>query len=225
PTATPTATPTETPSETPTETPTETATPVPSLLPGYGAIGDSITFGTGSSDPATKSWPALLGIPSVGRPGGALRMWGWHPPLLLTFGADLQTLMDQGVRTVIVEIGTNDLHWIARDDLIASYEILREIATAVGVRLVFTTIPPRPEDVTESGGSALEVAAEINSWLRIQPDVIDLDPCLGDGEELPGLRDGYHDAGDPLHPNDAGYQAFADCVLDQEADGQPSNSG
>jgi lysophospholipase L1-like esterase len=184
--------------------------PKPAYPTGYAAIGDSITFGQGSSDPATKSWPALLGLPYVGRPGRALTVWNWTgPPLLNTFTSELADLGSP--HTVVVEIGTNDVGATDANTVIAGYEALLKQAEAAGTRVVLTTIPPRAPAIGVHDMPIAPKIAAVNEWIRTQ-DHIDLDPCVGDGQVEPQLLPAY-DSGDGIHPSDAGYAQIASCVL------------
>jgi len=174
----------------------------------WGAIGDSITYGIGSSDPATKSYPARAGIPGHGRPGQGLVVSGWWPPLLDTFSDDLrQMVADHGVNTVVLEVGINDLSFgITDQQYFDGYTQVKALGAAQGVRVVFSTITPFGP---ERQGVTPEMQAQrqrVNAWIRGHRRYVDFAAGLG-GDVLAPAYDS-----DGLHPNDAGHERLAQVL-------------
>ncbi|MFF3978796.1 SGNH/GDSL hydrolase family protein [Streptomyces sp. NPDC001828] len=185
------------------------------------AFGDSITEGVGSTQGADRRWTDVLagrlreagpaGAPravlnaGIGGNGLLGRLTG--PSGLDRFQRD--ALARAGVRTVIVELGINDLLSGGErnaDALLAGLRELVRLGHARGVRVLGTTLTP-------CGGlrvctAEVEAVREtVNAAIReggVYEHVIDTDRALRSPNAPHELRAPY-DSGDGLHPSDAGY--------------------
>lgn len=170
----------------------------------YSAVGDSITYGFGTTDPTTKAWPALAGINGHGVPGRCL----FADPcsygrLLADFPTEATNLHTP---VMIALIGTNDLRqsgWTF-DQYVAAYQQLKAEADERGIRLVLSTITPfgtadRPNN---------DLRVKINEWIRSQGDYLDMESILIGSNGL--MKPWFEDDG--LHPNDLGNAAMANYV-------------
>ena len=195
------------------------------------ALGDSITDGFKSTDDANQRWPdrlaerlAVRGAPAAvvnaGMSGNRLLADGYIPPMgqsaLNRFDHDV--LAVPGVTHVIVLEGVNDLGAVGlplpdAEHMIDGYRQLITRAHARGVKVIVATILPyegawyfHPE------GEAVRQA--VNLWIRTgggSDGVIDFDALLRDPQHPARLRADLQ-AGDWLHPNDAGYRAMGDAI-------------
>jgi len=182
----------------------------------YGALGDSITVGVGTTNPDTKNYAARAGIPARGRPGSCLvvaKRCVWRP-FLDTFVPDIRLLRKYApIDTVIAEVGLNDIMTseagtVARME--RAYRKVRRLGREHGVTVVLTTLVPFGR--TKSGRLSSAVTpvrqqrrAEINRWIRHHGPYLDFAHALAPGPTLPRR----YDAGDGVHPNDAGQAVLA----------------
>jgi len=137
---------------------------------------------------------------------------------------DRDVLARPGVRWMILLEGINDITFsaipgippgqaVTAEDLIWGYRQILERAHMHGIRVVGATIMP-VEGVltyTEAGES---VRQAVNQWIRTGQAfdaVIDFDALTRDPASPKRLRAEF-DAGDHVHPNDAGNQAMADAI-------------
>ncbi|WP_304455764.1 GDSL-type esterase/lipase family protein [Nocardiopsis sp. YSL2] len=213
------------------------------VLDGPGAVvafGDSITDGTRSTRDAHARWPDVLSRRLAAQPGlpnlGVLNMGvaGNHVVtdgypgagvstyangVSMTHRAQRDVFTREGVGTLVVFAGINDLRWGTDPrDVIAGLEGIAGMAAEHGVRVFVATLGP-------CGGEArctaeVEQARQrVNGYLRGQADdptsvftgVWDFDAVLRDPQEPSRLRPDY-DSGDHLHPGDAGLRALAESV-------------
>lgn len=201
-------------------------------------IGDSITDGMRSTINANRRWPDVLArrIESAGRRDVAVLNLGVSGNRLLhdsaCYGERLvarfhrDALEQPGVKTVVVQIGINDINFgyvpphagldcdvphviVTAPEMIAGYQSLIAAARARNVRILGTTIPPGKLPPEREA-----VREAVNQWVRTSgafDGVIDFDAALRDPTQptrmLPRL-----DSGDGTHPSDAGYAAMADAV-------------
>lgn len=204
------------------------------------AIGDSITDGMRSTINANRRWPDALArrLETAGRSDVSVLNLGisgnrllhdsacYGERLVARFNRD--ALGQAGVKTVIVQIGINDINFgyqpphagldcdvphviVTAPEMMAGYQSLIAAAHARGVRILGTTIPP--------GGLPPErevVREAVNAWVRRGgpggfDGVIDFDAALRDPAQPTRLSPRL-DSGDGTHPNDAGYAAMADAV-------------
>lgn len=195
-------------------------------------FGDSITEGVGSTPGADHRWTDILAnrlsgqhaalaadaapraVLNAGIGGNALlgRLAG--PSGLERFERD--ALARAGVRTVVVELGINDLLGGGQRDpaaLLAGMRELVRLGHARGVRVLGATLSP-------CGGlhactkGVQEVRDRVNAAIRdggVYDGVIDIDRVLRDRYKPLALW-GPYDSGDRLHPGDAGYRAMGSGV-------------
>ena len=202
------------------------------------ALGDSITDGNGSTPGADHRWPDFLAqrlapqgvaVLNAGISGNRLLRHGMGEAGLARLGQD--ALLQPGVRSVIVLLGTNDIGWPggpfapgetvpSLDELAAGFRQLVAQARLSGVRVVGATVPPSEDALKgtplEGHYSPAKDAARqaLNTWIRESgafDAVVDFDRVLRDPSRPSRLRADY-DSGDHLHPGDAGYRAMAQAV-------------
>lgn len=182
----------------------------------WGAIGDSITYGTGTSDCASAplgslnycsdhAYPRVAGVASIGKPGQALTVSGWWAPLTQTFPDELAALQAQGVNAVVVEIGVNDLGFSPTDAAMeAGYATLVAEGAAAGVHVVLSTITPFGAERASVTAAMRAQRIRLNRWIRVQGPHVDYANALGGNVLAPA-----YDSGDGLHPSDAGAARMA----------------
>lgn len=212
----------------------------PSVRRVIAAFGDSITDGTGSLDPLMRGWPDYLAermralgmdhvaIVNHGIGGNRLLQDSVGESALARFDRDVLAM--PGITDVIILEGINDLGlsgltvpWLpepmpelAASDIIAAYIQLIARAQARGLRVIGATLTPDlgspfPGYATEEKDV---IRNEINEWIRTSgafDAVIDFDAAVRDPENPQHLNPEY-DAGDRIHPSDAGYKAMADAI-------------
>ncbi|MGH3713581.1 MAG: SGNH/GDSL hydrolase family protein [Micromonosporaceae bacterium] len=202
------------------------------------AFGDSITDGVSSTPDADNRYPDELAerLVAADRPMGVVnagisgnRVLNDSPcfgeKATARFNRDV--LARPGVRSVIVLEGINDIQAhmapfltcfaphdeVTAAQLIAGHRALIRAAHARGVRIIGATITPYQGSwfYTDQGEAVRDT---VNHWIRTSGEydaVVDLDRVLADPENPDQLRPAY-DAGDKLHPNDAGLHAMAEAV-------------
>jgi lysophospholipase L1-like esterase len=207
-------------------------------------LGDSISDGTNSTPNANNRWPDQLAerlaaaaghkpFPSVlnaGLAGSRLNHEGTEPsdngafPGFGEVGVNSLARLNEdvfaqtGVRTVITELGINDI-WMSDDSAAEIIGALRQVnaqAKERGIRSLVTTITPfEGLSGTDSWTPAKEATRQaVNSYLRSRHEfdgVLDFDKVLRDPAAPSKLRADI-DSGDHIHPNDAGYQLMAASV-------------
>ena len=200
------------------------------------AFGDSITDGYHSTTGTYHRWPDDLDRRLGALPGpqrlsvvdagiGGNRVLTDVPNLwqgvsaLKRFGHD--ALGQPGVRDVILLEGINDIgnnagpdgQPLTAQELINGYLTLIHEAHAAGVRIIGATLMP------DEGNGYYTAAAEslrqtVNQWIRTSgafDGVIDFDQAMRSASDPAALNPAY-DAGDHIHPNDAGMQVMADAI-------------
>ncbi|GAA0930625.1 SGNH/GDSL hydrolase family protein [Nonomuraea longicatena] len=209
-------------------------------VPAVVTLGDSITDGALSTPDADHRYPDLLAarLRAAGRPMVVLNAGIGGNRVLndsVCFGERAvsrfrrDVAAQPGARTVIVQLGTNDIGLSEQDfppctvpnpevgaeELIDGLRVLVEVARVYGLRIVGGTIPPLGTGFHTERGE--KVRQDVNHWIRAGgafDAVADFDRALADPQDPERLRPAY-DAGEDgghLHPNDAGYQAMADAV-------------
>jgi lysophospholipase L1-like esterase len=192
------------------------------------ALGASITDGVASSGDANRRWPNLLAarLASTGHPVGVLNQ-GISGNRLLVDGAG-QSALNRFSRDVLAQPGVK---WVIFADdpindlgstvpqpsaaqLIAGLQQLITRAHQAGVKFLCSTLTPyQGAGYWNASGETQRQA--INAFVRgagsgcdavIDQDVATHDPA-NPSRYLPAF-----DAGDHLHPNDAGMQAIANAV-------------
>jgi len=212
---------------------------VQTILPA-GAIvvlGDSISNGNGATLNANTRWPDLLsqrieahsvlkeGVLNESISGNAVTADGVQSGFSsATFGRSgnsrlvTDVLSQQNVRTVIVELGVNDIN-IYGDNAAQIIEGLTQLGLRLqehNINAVIDTISPFGGLVGPPGWSADKetVRLAVNSWIRSQTvfdHVIDQDKVLRDPANPSMLLPAYN-VGDGIHPNDVGAQALVNSI-------------
>lgn len=191
------------------------------------AFGDSITDGISSTPNADNRYPdqlaerlaaggRRLSVVNAGLSGNRLLEDSdcCGDSALSRFRHDV--LAQPAVRTVIVSQGLNDLGFnpeVTGAQLIAGHRRLIDAAHQHGVRIVGGTITPMKGSMLDSAHGEL-VRQQVNQWIRSSGEydaVVDFDAVLADPAAPTALRPAY-DAGDALHPNDAGLAAMAAAI-------------
>jgi lysophospholipase L1-like esterase len=197
------------------------------------ALGDSITDDANGTSNTNHRWPDFLasrltsgvvrGVLDEGISGNSIlkdyNCCGGNPSALSRLDRDV--LSHDGVRTVIVLLGINDLGNYPDDQSnVADIEDgMRQLADRIhraGVRIEMGTITPF-QNATLPGyyDAAKEAKREqLNAFIRSAPywdGVVDFEKALQDPSNPLMMLPAY-DSGDHLHPNDAGNQALANAV-------------
>ena len=198
------------------------------------ALGDSITDGYLSSNDANRRYPddlarkltarrdITMSIVNAGIIGNELLtirpqlQFGYTAPARL--GRDV--LNQPGARAVILLEGINDIgdRSAKAADLIPVYEQIIGQSHEAGLKIFGATLTPFGGSNAIYGGDYGTPAGEaervkVNDWIRTSgafDGVIDFDKAVRDPANPTFLLPAY--VGDPLHPNDAGYQAMANAV-------------
>lgn len=195
-------------------------------------LGDSITDGLTSTFGANRRWPDYLsdrlsasadrrlrlGVLNQGISGNrVLRdgVAGDNPSALRLLDRD--ALSQTGVRTMIVELGINDIIRPPQEaDADAVVAGLRQIVArghARGIRVIGGTLLPF-EGHRRFGPATEAVRQRVNAAIRsgtVYDAVIDFDKALRDPYRPTRMRAGF-DSGDHLHPGDAGFRRMAEAV-------------
>lgn len=185
-------------------------------------LGNSITDGRGSTTNLQNRWTDVLAtclheagsqssVLNLGIGGNSVVRGGLATPALQRYDRDI--LQQQGVKTVVIFEGVNDIggangnsEQVARE-LIDAYKQMADKAHAKGLTVYGATITP-------FGGhsyySFFHDAARqtVNEWIRhskgVFDGVIDFDALLRDPAHPDRLKAEYQS--DWLHPNPAGYE-------------------
>jgi lysophospholipase L1-like esterase len=200
------------------------------------AFGDSITDGYASSRGTYRRWPDHLARRLDAEPGpqrlsvvdagiGGNRVLTDVPNLwqgvsaLKRFRHD--ALGQPGVTDVILLQGINDIGNnagpnggpLTAQDLINGYLNLIHEAHAAGVDIIGgTLLPDKGNGYYTSAGEAIR--QDVNHWIRTSgafDGVIDFDRVMRSPYDPAALRSTY-DAGDHIHPNDAGMEAMGNAI-------------
>lgn len=190
-------------------------------------LGASITDGVASAQDSNRRWPNDLAarLAGSGRTVGVLNQ-GISGNKLLSDGAgqsalgrfDRDVIGQPGVKWVIFsDDPINDLGAANRpsgDQLIAGLQQLVSRAHAAGLKFLCSTLTP----FQGSGGwsqAGEDARAQINAFVRSAASgcdgVVDQDTATHDPANPARYLPAY-DAGDHLHPNEAGLQAIANAV-------------
>jgi lysophospholipase L1-like esterase len=199
------------------------------------AFGDSITDGFATTANKDQAWPtllatrlafskstAMLGVLNLGISGNRVLRDVAGTNALARFDRDV--LARPGVRWMILLEGINDITFsaipgippgqaVTAEDLIWGYRQMVERAHMHGIKVVGATIMP-VEGVPTYTESGEAVRQAVNQWIRTGrafDAVIDFDALTRDPGNPKRLRAEF-DAGDHVHPNDAGNQAMADAI-------------
>lgn len=206
--------------------------------PGSGSIvafGDSITDGYATTADTHRAWPALLaarlqgdpalarlGVVNMGISGNRVLRHLAGSSALARFDRDV--LARSGVEWLILLEGINDINFTAlpgapQSEQASASQIIEGLAQLVqrahahGIKVLGATLLPM-------GGLWLHnpqteaMRQEVNAWIRDSGSfdaVVDFDALMRDPADPQRLRQEF-DAGDFIHPNDAGNAAMADAV-------------
>ncbi|KUJ66259.1 SGNH hydrolase [Streptomyces albus subsp. albus] len=196
-------------------------------------LGDSITDGITSTAGANHRWPDYLaqrlrsepgapryGVLNQGISGNRVLTDGLgfppdNPAALNRFSRDV--LSRAGVRTVVIELGINDIirppHTTDPRRILDGLRRLTAQAHGRGLRVVGSTLTPF-EGHRGYTARLNAVREEVNREIRagrVFDAVVDFDRALRDPAAPLRLRAEY-DSGDHLHPSDRGYQAMAQAL-------------
>lgn len=199
----------------------------------YGSVvvyGDSISDGFTSTFGANTRWPDYLAArivnttPSLLDPGVLNQAISGNQVVReSSIGANGKSAMARldadvygqtGVRSVIIQLGTNDaLNDVPAAEIIEGLHQLGVQMKERGLRTVALTIVPFEGWLTWTPEREA-IRQQVNTWLRsstVFGAVIDLDTVLADPANPTRIRAEY-DSGDHIHPNDTGSQAIAAAI-------------
>ena len=195
------------------------------------ALGDSITDGTRSTPDADRMWPALLAarlqankatagfaVVNEGISGNQVLRDGAGVSALARFDRDVLNV--PGAEWLMILESINDIGSMARSDgtltaadLIGALDQMAERAHMHGIKVVGCTLTPYGgASYYSDAGEAIRAA--VNDWIRTGgafDAVVDFDAAVRDPANPKEFRTAMQ-AGDHLHPSDAGYAAMADAV-------------
>lgn len=213
------------------------------VLDGPGAVvilGDSITDGVRSTRDAHRRWPDVLsarldrsrdltnpGVLNLGVAGNRVTADGYPGEGVSTYANGVSMLhrarrdvfAQNGVGTMVLFAGINDLRWGASSDhVVAGLTRLARMAQEHDVRVFVATLAPCAGE-TRCTPLLEEQRQQVNSHLRAQANdpesvftgVWDFDAVLRDQQDHTRLNPEY-DSGDHLHPGDEGLRAIAESV-------------
>jgi lysophospholipase L1-like esterase len=192
-------------------------------------LGDSITDGFTNTLNGNKRWPDALAdrvvgtFPHIGDPGilneGLSGNQVTDAGTFIPVGTNGLSRLDSdvygqtGVRSVIVELGINDVQIAGHpaDRVIGG---LRQIVAQLeekGLRVLVCTLGPF-EGFPSWTPEKEAVRLAINAYIRSEVDhVVDMDAVMRDPAQ-PSRVKAEFDGGDHIHPNDAGAAAIAAAV-------------
>ncbi|WP_442812046.1 GDSL-type esterase/lipase family protein [Streptomyces sp. NBC_01803] len=197
-------------------------------------LGDSLTDGVDSTPAANRRWTDVLARrlrADPDAPALAVLNEGISGNRLLRDGAPdrvfngvsglrrlhTDVLAQSGVRTVVVQLGINDIILQPSqpdpEAIVAGLRLLTEQARAEGLHVVGATLAPFGGHGAYSEELEL-IRQRVNAAIRaggVFDAVTDFDAALRD-PALPQRLLPAYDSGDGLHPNDAGYEAMARAV-------------
>lgn len=174
----------------------------------YVAVGDSITWGVGTSkEDGSMGYPGQANVRGMGVGGSclaeecAISAYRWLP--------DRLAALAYKPRTLVSNFGVNDLGQGLTADMLASRAIkFRRDMKALGYRVVFSTVVPPPHASTMSYIQTQRLA--YNNWVRSQPTFVDYAKALQCKQWLcPGLTNS-----NDVHLDDAGAKIMAGVLLE-----------
>ncbi len=198
-------------------------------------LGDSIADGYLSTANTNRRFPDVISRRLVALRGETLSVASaaitgnellTNRPTFPQFGVpaaarlDRDVLLQPDVKAVILLEGINDIGDVGTtaDVLIAVDQQIIQACHDAGIRIYGGTLTPFGGSNTIYGGYygtpfGEEQREKMNTWIRTShafDGVIDFDRALRDPANPENMLPAY--AGDPLHPNDAGYQVMGDIV-------------
>ncbi|MFF8846655.1 SGNH/GDSL hydrolase family protein [Streptomyces sp. NPDC015127] len=203
---------------------------------GVVTFGDSITDGVGSTVDADNRYPDELAerFAAAGRPRGVLNhgiggnqvtndtTWAGEKGIE-RFKKDVLT--EPGIRTVVILEGINDIGGsspafpgggtpeVSAEQLIEGHKALIRAARAKGLTVIGATLTPIKGSFYDTPENEAKRDA-VNAWIRTSgayDAVVDFDRAVADPADPDRILPAY-DAGDHLHPGDAGYRAMAQAL-------------
>lgn len=171
------------------------------------AVGDSIVYGVGTSNPDTMSWPAQNGYIKVGTSGACVVTVCFNnPPMVDVFDS---AVLSKNPGVVIIAFGINDVAagQASVQSIVDGLANLMWRARAAGATAYVTTLTPVGPRVAFLDPGRVAVNAAIRAQFR---NVIDTETALINRQT--GMLKWAYDSGDNLHPNYAGYQQIAAAV-------------
>ena len=198
------------------------------------ALGNSITDGAGSSADSNSRWPDVLArrllaskepakaVVNAGIGGNGVLSPITGPSALARFDRDV--LMQPGVTHVILLEGINDLSRgaasadprdnVTADDIIFGYQQLIGRAHERGLVILGATLTPMANMTRPTTPAVDATRRAVNQWIRTSgafDGVIDFEAATRDPSQPDRFLPAY-DAGDHLHPSDAGYKAMGEYI-------------
>jgi lysophospholipase L1-like esterase len=198
-------------------------------------LGDSITDGYLSTTNANRRYPDVVARRLAARKGETLSVSSaaitgnellTNRPIFPQFGVAIpgrlgrDVLLQPDVKAVILLAGINDIGDVSTtaDVLIAVDQQIILACHHAGLKIYGGTLTPFGGSNAIYGGNygtpfGEQEREKLNQWIRTShafDGVIDFDLALRDPANPTNLLPAY--AGDPLHPNDAGYQVMGNLV-------------
>lgn len=137
----------------------------------YMAFGDSITYGIGTTNPETRSYPTQAGIRGYGVGSACITQHTHCTPNLYVFNWWPQHLesMANPPKVAVMMLGTNDYAASTPTQITRAMRRLATIGKRHGVRVVFGTITPAPAGSywnTGPSGNGKATRLAVNTWIR-----------------------------------------------------------
>jgi lysophospholipase L1-like esterase len=134
----------------------------------YLAVGDSLTNGAGTTDPATKAYPAQADVRGHGVDGACVVVTDC--PRGTRYALDWWPAYLDGLanppHVAVFAIGVNDIVFSSASEIVSGLAWLRRQGRDRGVDVVFATITPAPDgDIHRSGE---DTRRAVNRWVRGQ---------------------------------------------------------
>ena len=198
-------------------------------------LGDSITDGYLSTVNANRRYPDVVARRLATRQGETLSVSSaaitgnellTNRPIFPQFGVAIPSrlgrdvLLQPNAKAVILLAGINDIGDVSTtaDVLIAVDQQIILACHQAGLKIYGGTLTPFGGSTAIYGGNygtpfGEQERQKLNQWIRTShafDGVIDFDLALRDPANPTNLLPAY--AGDPLHPNDAGYEVMGNIV-------------